>query len=141
LLRSIIKPLCNAAILLPTGREGTGGFGLATTPWSDPLDLADEFDGIFANETFSEELRVTGFEGRAGTCGLVFTGRGGEAPSPCRNLSDGRAGTTGCVFSGDSADFALPGRAGIIGFVVAAIPVVARPSSLPSGNPAAAFSW
>lgn len=122
------------------GLEGTGGFCFdvvaALMPWSEPTDFVDEFDVTLVSWTFSDDSRVMGFEGRAGTWGLGL----GEGPSTSRNR-DGRSGIEGCCFSEGSAGFDLVGRAGIWGFVVAANPVVARPSSLLSGSPAAAFSW
>ncbi len=64
-----MKPPCRAAILLPTGLEGTGGLGLAAgaAPRSELMDLAEEFDVTVVSGTFSEDSRVIGFEGRAGT--------------------------------------------------------------------------
>lgn len=65
-------------------------------------------------------------------------GNGGGEPSACRKR-EGRSGTVGCC--GASVGFERGGRAGICGFMTAASPVVARPSSFDSGRPAAAFSW
>ena len=142
LLSSDMKPPWRAAILLPAGLDGTAGFGFAAMagPESDPMDLADEFDTVLVSGTFSDESRVSGFAGRAGMTGFVFNGIGGDEPSD--SLDFGRSGIAGWALSvGDWFDgFVLVGRAGTEGINVAAIPVVARPSSLDKGNPAAAFS-
>jgi hypothetical protein len=78
-----MKPPCRAAILLPTGLEGTGGFGLVAgaVPWSEPRDFAEEFDGTVVSGTFSDDSRLIGFEGRAGIWGFALAGTGGDVAS------------------------------------------------------------
>ena len=89
-------------------------------PWSEPIDFAEEFDGTVVSGIFSDDSRLIGFDGRAGTCGFALAGTSGEVDSTCgacRATREGRSGTTGCDFSGDSDSFDFAGRAGIWGFV------------------------
>lgn len=93
---------------------GTGGFGFAAAapPRSELNDLADEFDPTVERGAPSVESRLSGFEGRAGTAGLLFIANVGEVASSCNRC---RTGIDDC-FSGDSEGFDLAGRAGTNGF-------------------------
>ena len=87
-------------------------------PWSEPIDFAEEFDSTVVSGMFSDDSRLIGFDGRAGTCGFALAGTGGEVDSTCgacRTPREGRSGTTGCDFSVDSGSFDFAGRAGIAG--------------------------
>jgi hypothetical protein len=98
---------------------------------SDSTDLEDEADVTFVKGAVSESFDID-LAGRTGTCGFDLAGTGGAVLSVGDEVAE---------VEWTSTVFCFAGRAGIWGFKVDAIPVVARPSSSARSIPAAAFSW
>ena len=130
--------------MLPTGRDGTGGFGFDAAAalvcelpelfdFADPPDVTVESGAPSAESPeafFTGRLGITGLE-RSGRAGFAFkTGEVfGDFAPPVAAVSAFKSG-----FESDSFFVGRGGRGGMDGFSAAAMLVVARSSSCPAGT-------